>query len=125
MPDLVSRLNNKVQEKWFSDCIENLTKSANQEGFYKASQEIAPMIEDLKDDIKIEIDFPYGTSSTTVGQLKKNVNHVLEVRQANQEHYSAIEKANTILALLETFSLDGVKPDNKRGAPKKERKLNI
>ena len=120
---LQSKLNNKVQESWFSDCIETLTKSASQEGFFKASQEIAPMIDDIPDEQVIEITFPYGKSTCTVGQLKATVSQVIETRNRNQEHYDAIQKANTILSTLETFKLDGMKPDNKRGAPKKERKI--
>ena len=118
-----SRLNKKLQEDWFSDCIETLTKNASQEGFYLASKEIAPLIEDFEDKTSIEIDFPYGTSRTTVGELKETVNKVLATREENQIHYDAIQKANTILSTLETFVCDGQKPDNKRGAPKKERKI--
>ena len=83
------------------------------------------MIADIADAQVIEITFPYGKSTCTVGQLKATVSQVIETRSRNQEHYDAIEKANTILSTLETFKLDGMKPDNKRGAPKKERKLNI
>ena len=92
---LQSKLNNKVQESWFSDCIETLTKSASQEGFFKASQEIAPMIDDIPDEQVIEITFPYGKSTCTVGQLKATVSQVIETRNRNQEHYdAAIEFSN-------------------------------
>ena len=120
---LKSVLNNKQQEQWFTDCMETLTKSASQEGFFKASQEIAPMIDDLKPESEIQVLFPYGKYTCTVGDLKETVNQVIETRERNQAHYDAIEKANTVLSTLETFKLDGIKPDNKRGAPKKERKI--
>ena len=103
--------------------LEELTKGAHLEGFYKASKELAPLLENAKPETKFEIDMPYGTYIGTVKEIDALVSEVLETRASNQVHYDAIANANLILSTKSAFKLDGVKPESKRGKPKQELKF--
>jgi len=103
--------------------LEELTKGAHLEGFYKASKELAPLLENAKPDTKFEIELPYGIYSSTVEDIAELVNEVLETRASNQVHYDAIANANLILSTKSAFKLDGIKPESKRGKPKQELKF--
>ena len=103
--------------------LEELTKGAHLEGFYKASKELAPLLENAKPETKFEIELPYGIYSSTVEDIAELVNEVLETRASNQVHYDAIAYANLILSTKSAFKLDGIKPESKRGKPKQELKF--
>ena len=98
--------------------LEELTKGAQLEGFYKASKELAPLLENAKPETKFEIEMPYGIYTGTVKEIDALVTEVLETRASNQVHYDAIANANLILSTKTAFQLQGTKPESKRGKPK-------
>ena len=100
--------------------LEDLTKGAQLESFFKASSELQPLFANCKPNTKFEVELPFGIYSSTVEDIAELVNEVVETRKANQIHYDAIDKADTILSTKSCFVLDGEKPENKRGKPKSE-----
>ena len=122
MSELIEvRMNNKVlTNSKVIGYLEDLTKGAQLESFFKASSELQPLFANCKPNTKFEVELPYGIYSSTVEDIAELVNEVVETRKANQIHYDAIDKANTILSTKSCFKLNGEKPSNKRGAPKQE-----
>ena len=100
--------------------LEDLTKGAQLESFFKASSELQPLFANCKPNTKFEVELPYGIYESTVEDIDKLVNEVIATRKANQEHYEAIRIADVLLSTKSCFKLDGEKPESKRGKPKQE-----
>ena len=100
--------------------LEDLTKGAQLESFFKASSELQPLFGNCKPNTKFEVELPYGIYSSTVEDIAELVNDVIATRKANSEHYEAIRIADVLLSTKSCFKLEGEKPESKRGKPKQE-----
>ena len=103
--------------------LEDLTKGAQLESFFKASTELQPLFANCKAGTKFEVELPFGIYSSTVEDIAELVNSVIATRKANAEHYEAIRIADVLLSTKSAFKLIGEKPENKRGKPKSELKF--
>ena len=100
--------------------LEDLTKGAQLESFFKASSELQPLFGNCKAGTKFEVELPFGIYSSTVEDIAELVNEVIATRKANAEHYEAIRIADVLLSTKSCFKLEGEKPESKRGKPKQE-----
>ena len=100
--------------------LEDLTKGAQLESFFKASSELQPLFANCKAGTKFEVELPFGIYSSTVEDIAELVNEVIATRKANSEHYEAIRIADVLLSTKSCFKLEGEKPESKRGKPKQE-----
>ena len=103
--------------------LEDLTKGAQLESFFKASSELQPLFDNCKPDTKFEVELPYGIYEATVEQIADVVNEVIQTRTDNAKHYEAIRIADVLLSTKSAFQLNGIKPESKRGKPKSELKF--
>ena len=122
MTDVISvKMDNKVlTNSKVIGYLDDLTKGAHLESFYKASSELAPLLANCKPETIFQVEYPFGVYKSTAKDISETVIQVIETRERNQEHYDAITKANLILSTLDCFTLDGIKPESKRGKPKQE-----
>ena len=122
MSELIEvRMNNKVlTNSKVIGYLEDLTKGAQLESFYKASSELQPLFANCKAGTKFEVELPFGVYSSTVEDIAKLVDEVVATRKQNAEHYEAIRIADVLLSTKSCFKLDGNKPESKRGKPKQE-----
>jgi hypothetical protein len=95
----------------FSSLLDNLQSDAA----YKSCLKIAPKITPIPNDAVIKFIAPYGNYTTDASNLKAVVKKVIDTHKSNQAHAQAIAKMNLQLKSEVAFTLDGIKPENKKG----------
>ena len=95
----------------FASLLDNLHSDAA----YKACLKIAPKIAPIPDDAIVKFIAPYGSYTTDASDLKAVVKDVMDAHKSNQAHVQAIAKMNMLLKSKVAFTLDGIKPESKKG----------